>query len=85
LIPRELLEETTDGAGWVKDWTTTPGRVRKAYKLWCRDHSHPSLEFKKVGKVWSARIDEYYRALAALFISPHWRFAAFHGTLGFSG
>jgi hypothetical protein len=28
------------------------------------DHSHPSLQFKKVGKVWSARIGSHYRAVA---------------------
>jgi hypothetical protein len=28
------------------------------------DHSHPSLQFKKVGKVWSARVGSHYRAVA---------------------
>ncbi|SJM94512.1 conserved hypothetical protein [Crenothrix polyspora] len=29
-----------------------------------KDTSHPSLQFKKVGKVWSARVGLHYRALA---------------------
>ena len=28
------------------------------------DHSHPSLQFKKIGKVWSARVGSHYRAVA---------------------
>jgi hypothetical protein len=39
-------------------------RARKAYALWQVNHGHPSLRFKKVGPVWSARIDGNYRALA---------------------
>ncbi|MDB6030122.1 MAG: hypothetical protein JWM16_460 [Verrucomicrobiales bacterium] len=39
-------------------------RVRKAYRLWRKNPQHPSLHFKKVGKVWSARIDNRHRALA---------------------
>jgi hypothetical protein len=39
-------------------------RARKAYRIWKDDHRHPSIHFKKVGKVWSARIDENYRVLA---------------------
>ena len=54
-------------------------RARKAYHLWQKDHSHPSLHFKKIGKVWSARIDDNYRALAHIigdtaywfWIGPH--------------
>lgn len=32
-----------------------------AFKL---NQSHPSLQFKKVGKVWSARVGSHYRAIA---------------------
>lgn len=38
--------------------------ARKNFKLWLRDPRHPSLRFKKVGRFWSARIGEDYRALA---------------------
>ncbi|AEG02226.1 hypothetical protein Metme_3872 [Methylomonas methanica MC09] len=36
----------------------------KNFELLKTDPSHPSLQFKKVGKVWSARIGISYRALA---------------------
>ncbi|MBS4051731.1 MAG: hypothetical protein KGZ69_11070 [Methylomonas sp.] len=36
----------------------------KNFELLKIDSSHPSLQFKKVGKVWSARIGISYRALA---------------------
>jgi hypothetical protein len=39
-------------------------RARKAYFLWRKNQRHPSLHFKKVGKIWSARIDGNHRALA---------------------
>jgi hypothetical protein len=38
-------------------------RVRKAYALWRVNPSHPSLHFKKVGGVWSARVDDQHRVL----------------------
>jgi len=54
-------------------------RARKQYELWSRDHWHPSLHFKKVGRFWSARVDEKYRALGLerdgriywFYIGPH--------------
>jgi hypothetical protein len=36
----------------------------KNFQLLKNDPSHPSLQFKKVGKVWSARIGSNYRAIA---------------------
>ena len=36
----------------------------KNFQLLKDDHSHPSLQFKKVGKVWSVRIGAHYRAVA---------------------
>jgi len=39
-------------------------RARKAYQHWRQNPCHPSLHFKKVGKVWSARVDDNYRVLA---------------------
>ena len=38
-------------------------RARKAYRLWKVNPRHPSLHFKKTGKVWSVRVDEAHRAL----------------------
>jgi len=38
--------------------------AHKAYILWRENPRHPSLQFKKVGKLWSIRIKDGYRALA---------------------
>ena len=45
----------------------TRGRARladKSYELLKADPRHPSVHFKKLGDLWSARIGLYYRALA---------------------
>jgi len=36
----------------------------KNFNLLKKDPTHPSLHFKKVGKLWSARVGSHYRALA---------------------
>lgn len=36
-----------------------------AYALLKRDPRHPSLHFKKVGRLWSARVGAHYRVLSA--------------------
>ncbi|MEY4195371.1 MAG: hypothetical protein RLZZ226_1739 [Pseudomonadota bacterium] len=36
----------------------------KNFQLLKADSSHPSLHFKKVGEVWSARVGSNYRAVA---------------------
>lgn len=45
-----------------------PVEVRKLadknFQLLKNDATHPSLQFKKVGKLWSARVGSDYRALA---------------------
>ena len=38
--------------------------AHKNYKLLKENSKHPSLHFKKVGKVWSARVGINYRAVA---------------------
>ena len=51
----------------------------KNFRLWLRDPRHPSIQFKKVGHFWSARIGSDYRALAIaadervewFWIGPH--------------
>jgi hypothetical protein len=52
-------------------WTAyeaLPSPVRKLadanFSLLKRDPRHPSLQFKKVGRYWSARVGLRYRALA---------------------
>ena len=40
------------------------GRAVKQYALLESDPFHPSLNFKKVGRYWSARVDRDYRAAA---------------------
>ena len=39
-------------------------RANKAFELLKRDPRHPSLQFKKLDEVWSARVGLHYRALA---------------------
>ena len=39
-------------------------RADKAFQLLKQDLQHPSVQFKKVGTKWSARVDRGYRALA---------------------
>lgn len=36
----------------------------KSFQLLKVDPSHPSLHFKKLGAVWSARVGMHYRAIA---------------------
>lgn len=37
----------------------------KSFELLNADSTHPSLHFKKLGKLWSVRVGLHYRALAA--------------------
>jgi len=45
-----------------------PGEVRKLadknYELLKENPSHPSLQFKKIGELWSTRVGQAHRALA---------------------
>jgi hypothetical protein len=47
-----------------------PANVRrvavKQYRLWLSNPRHPSLQFKRVGEFWSARVTDDYRALGLL-------------------
>jgi len=36
----------------------------KNFLLLAADPKHPSLHFKKIGSLWSARVGQHYRALA---------------------
>jgi hypothetical protein len=55
------------------------GVARQNFELLKANPSHPSLHFKKVGKLWSARIGLSHRALAVqdgadfiwVWIGPH--------------
>jgi len=38
--------------------------AKKNYILLKKDQKHPSLHFKKIGKLWSVRVGKNYRALA---------------------
>ena len=38
--------------------------ARKNFKLLKQDPRHPSLQFKRIGDNWSARVGLHYRALA---------------------
>ena len=37
----------------------------RGYQMLLQDPRHPSLHFKRIGKVWSARVGLHHRALAA--------------------
>ncbi len=51
----------------------------KNFKLWLANPRHPSLHFKKVGRFWSARVDDDYRALAIMKPSgPEWFWIGSH-------
>ena len=60
----------------------TQARARRTYELWLQNPRHPSLRFKKVGRFWSVRIDDGYRALGIdkdgviiwFYIGPHDRY-----------
>jgi hypothetical protein len=41
-------------------------RARHAFALWRGNPRHPSLCFKKAGKVWTVRVGRGFRALALL-------------------
>jgi len=43
---------------------STQRLAKKNYALLKEDPKHPSLHFKKIGKLWSARVGKNYRALA---------------------
>ncbi|MGJ4908439.1 hypothetical protein ACQR10_24870 [Bradyrhizobium sp. HKCCYLRH2060] len=43
---------------------TIKGLADQNFELLKRDPRHPSLQFKKVGRFWSARVGLRYRALA---------------------
>ena len=54
----------------VRFWTlyeALPTRVRavadKNFELLKSDPKHPSLHFKRLGKLWSVRVGEHHRAL----------------------
>lgn len=42
----------------------TQAKAKKIYRLWQGNPRHPSLHFKKVGELWSVRIDSGCRALS---------------------
>lgn len=64
-------------------FSTLPNPVqrlaRQCFQLLDKDSRHPSLHFKKVGKLWSARVGLSHRALAVpdgddfiwVWIGPH--------------
>ncbi len=60
------MNSSATSAFWER-YDSLPPEVQKladkAYRLWRRNHWHPSLHFKKVGNYWVARISEDFRAL----------------------
>lgn len=54
---------------WALYWQL-PVEIRRAaikqYRLWVNDPRYPSVQFKKTGVVWSARVTADYRALGVM-------------------
>jgi hypothetical protein len=61
------LKHETASSFWLY-YEKLPLEIRqladKNFQLLKTDLSHPSVQFKKVGKVWSARVGLHYRAVA---------------------
>ena len=61
------MKHLASSAFWSR-YHALPKDVRvladKSFALLKADRTHPSLHFKKLGKVWSARVGTHYRALA---------------------
>jgi len=52
--------------GYHKLPAQTRRHAVKQYNLWLENPSHPSVNFKKVGKFWSARVTGSYRAVGVM-------------------
>jgi hypothetical protein len=61
-----VIHRTTDR--FWRCYRGLPGEIRKLadknFKLLKENPSHPSLQFKKIGELWSARVGQAHRALA---------------------
>jgi hypothetical protein len=61
------VKHETTSSFWAT-YDELPIEIRKLadknFQLLKNDAAHPSLQFKKVGKLWSARVGSDYRALA---------------------
>ena len=63
-------------------------RADKSYRLFQENPRHPSLQFKRVGKFWSARVSDGYRAVGVdvedgilwIRIYPHREYEKFIGS-----
>ncbi|MGH7412000.1 MAG: hypothetical protein ACREJ6_13195, partial [Candidatus Methylomirabilis sp.] len=61
------LKHRASPAFWSLYYSLPPDIQRttdRSYEHLKRDPRHPSLHFKKVGRFWSARVGQHYRALA---------------------
>lgn len=61
------MKHSASSRFWAR-YHELPNDVReladKSFLLLKADRNHPSLRFKKLGKVWSARVGLQYRAIA---------------------
>jgi hypothetical protein len=61
------LKHKTASSFWI-GYEKLPLEIReladKNFQILKANPAHPSLQFKKVGKVWSVRVGLYYRAVA---------------------
>ncbi len=65
--PRFLPMESRAIRSFWDAYHSLPEPVQRAalkqYRLWLADPRHPSLHFKRVGRFWSARVNDDYRVV----------------------
>jgi len=66
-MPKGVIMHRTIENFW-RQYSCLPKRIRdladKSFALLKENSRHPSLRFKKIGRLWSVRIGEMHRALA---------------------
>ncbi len=77
------MKHKTSSSFW-KCYTNLPTEIRdladKNFRLLKDNLSHPSLHFKKVGKVWSVRVGANYREIATQIEDGYlWVWIGTHG------
>jgi hypothetical protein len=63
------MNSRATGKFWQAYHALPPGIQKlavKQYVLWRENPAHPSVQFKKVGRFWSARVTDNYRVLGVM-------------------
>jgi hypothetical protein len=63
------MKSSTTAKFWLA-YAALPDHIkraaRKQFRLWQKNPAHPSVQFKPIGILWSARVTQGYRAVALL-------------------